>query len=188
MINNKTSINGALASALVERSNLLEDKSHEYTGDGDARKCSVTVKRKGRSKPATWSFSLKEAKTAGLYPANKEAAGAITPTACCTGVRSASVSAGSFRDVLQGMYLTEELVDETPEVKIVTEAPPEPKAASWPKPFKKEEPPPFTPDPEDPKSHEHPIIAAPSDIRRMPRKYPWKRSRPKTAISLISGS
>ena len=162
VINNKTSISGALASALVEKSSLLTDKSHVYEGEGDTRKCSVTVQRKGRSK-VTWAFSVKEAKTAGLYP-GKAGSGWHSYTDSMLYWRALGFCfRREFSDVLQGMYLTEELVDDLPkEIKIVTDAPPvvdPPKA--------KEQAP--DPDPVDTaKAMASPIIAEPSDIPPKP--------------------
>ena len=162
VINNKTSISGALASALVEKSSLLTDKSHVYEGEGDTRKCSVTVQRKGRSK-VTWTFSVKEAKTAGLYP-GKAGSGWNSYTDSMLYWRALGFCfRREFSDVLQGMYLTEELVDDLPkEIKIVTDAPP---AVDPPK--AKEQAP--DPDPEDTKkAMASPIIADPSDIPPKP--------------------
>jgi hypothetical protein len=162
VINNKTSINGALASALVERSGLLVDKSHEYTGDSEARKCSVTVQRKDR-KPATWSFTIKEAKQAGLYPGKQGSGWSNYPDSMLYWRALGFCYRREFSDVLQGMYLTEELVDEVPEVKVVTDAPSIATGRGY-REVPKTETVPFEPDPEDPKAHQHPIISAPSDI------------------------
>jgi hypothetical protein len=164
VINNKTSINGALASALVERSGLLTDKSHEYKGDGDARSCAVTVQRKGR-KPSTWSFSIKEAKHAGLFPGKPGSGWSNYPDSMLYWRALGFCYRREFPDVLQGMYLTEELVDEVPEIKIVTDnrqVPVQGPAI----------PPPFEPDPTDPKAHEHPIIAEPSNVQGKPEGKP----------------
>ena len=122
VINNKTSINGALASALVERSGLLIDKSHVYEGEGDARKCSVTVQRKGR-KHTTWSFTIKEAKSAGLYPGKSGSGWSSYPDSMLYWRALGFCYRREFPDVLQGMYLTEELADEVHEIKVVTDAP-----------------------------------------------------------------
>lgn len=165
VINNKTSINGALASALVERSGLLVDKSHEYTGDNEARKCSVTVQRKDR-KPATWSFTIKEAKQAGLYPGKQGSGWSNYPDSMLYWRALGFCYRREFSDVLQGMYLTEELVDEVPEVRIIPASEPPAPHGQGPEPTipKRATAVPFEPDPEDPKAHQHPIISAPSDI------------------------
>lgn len=66
IINNRASISTDLAVRLVEKSGLLKDKNTVYEGEGETRKCVVTVLRQDRS-PATWSFSIAEARQAKLF-------------------------------------------------------------------------------------------------------------------------
>jgi hypothetical protein len=66
IINNRASISTDLAVRLVEKSGLLKDKNTVYEGEGETRKCIVTVLRHDRS-PATWSFSIAEARQARLF-------------------------------------------------------------------------------------------------------------------------
>lgn len=116
VINNKTCMSGSLASALVERSGLLEDKEHSYEGEQetDARKCTVTVQRKGR-KPVSWSFSIKEARKAGLYP-GKPGSGWATFSDSMLYWRALGFAyRREFPDVMGGMYMIEELSDAIPE-------------------------------------------------------------------------
>jgi hypothetical protein len=145
VINNKTCISGALASALVDRSGLLVDRSHVYEGEGDTRKCVATVQRKDRSK-TSFSFSIREAKQAGLYPGKPGSGWHSYPDSMLYWRCMGFCYRREFSDVLQGMYLTEEIIDEMPEVKIVTDAPP------------------AAPDPETVAGDAHPIISAPSEV------------------------
>jgi hypothetical protein len=169
VINNKTAINGALASALVDRSGLLEDKTKSYEGEGESRKCVCTVKRKGRTK-TTNEFSIKEAKKAGLYPGKPGSGWSNYPDRMLYWRALGFCYREDFNDVLQGLYLTEELADEVPEIRIVPASEPPPKGQEDPSMPgsatipERDKPAPFEPDPTDPKAHEHPIISAPSDI------------------------
>lgn len=62
VINGKPSVYGDLALALVQASGLLED--HKETDDGTTATC--TVKRRGDSTPHVVTFSMADAKLAGL--------------------------------------------------------------------------------------------------------------------------
>ena len=153
VINNKTSISGALAMALVYRSGLLEDRTKAYVGEGDDRKCVCTTKRKGQSK-TTCEFSIKDAKKAGLYPGKQGSGWSSYPDRMLFWRAMGFCLREDFSDVIQGLYLSEELADEVHEIKIVTDAaPPEVKKA------------PADPDPEDTaKAMAHPLIADPSHV------------------------
>lgn len=145
VINNKTCISGALASALVDRSGLLVDRSHVYEGEGDTLKCTATVQRKGRTK-VSFSFSIRQAKQAGLYPGKAGSGWHAYPDSMLYWRCMGFCYRREFSDVTHGMYLAEEIIDELPEIRIVTDAPP---AAL---------------DPETVKADSHPIISAPSDV------------------------
>jgi hypothetical protein len=114
VINNKTTLSGDLAMFLVERSGLIEDKEHSFEGEGDTRKCTVTVTRKGR-KPKVWSFSMPEAKKAGLL--DRKSSPWITFPDSMLYYRALGFALRrEFPDVLRGQHLTEEL-DQLPEEK-----------------------------------------------------------------------
>jgi hypothetical protein len=112
-INNRTVISSHLAMALVERSGLIADKEHAFSGNGSDRSCTVTVQRKGR-KPKSWSFSMAQAKAADLlgkdswkkWPDNM-----LYARALMFALRT------EFSDVLHGMHAVEEfdvMADEEP--------------------------------------------------------------------------
>lgn len=106
VINNKTTLSGDLAMFLVERSGLIEDKEHVFEGEGDSRKCTVTVTRKGR-KPKVWSFSIPEAKKAGLLD-RKSSPWLTFPDSMLYYRALGFALRREFPDVLRGMHLTEE--------------------------------------------------------------------------------
>jgi hypothetical protein len=105
IVNNQTAIRGDLAMALVERSGLLADKDHEYSGDGMERKCVVTVERKGR-KPKSWSFSMQEAKQAGLL--DKKGGWHTFPDSMLYYRALGFALRREFSEVMFGMHLFEE--------------------------------------------------------------------------------
>jgi hypothetical protein len=114
VINNRTTLSGDLAMFLVERSGLIEDKEHVYEGEGESRKCTVTVTRKGR-KPKVWSFSMPEAKKAGLL--DRKSSPWITFPDSMLYYRALGFALRrEFPDVLRGQHLTEEF-DQLPEEK-----------------------------------------------------------------------
>jgi hypothetical protein len=108
IINNRVGIMGDLALAMVEASGLLEQKRVEYSGEGDSLECKVTLQRKGR-KAQTYSFSVREARTAGIY--DRSSTWRSYPRrmtyyrALGFGLRD------EFSDVLRGTKTVEELMD-----------------------------------------------------------------------------
>jgi hypothetical protein len=115
--------------ALVERSGLFEDKEHVFEGDDGFRKCTVTVTRKGR-KPKSWSFSMGEARVAGLLD-RKSSPWATFPDSMLYYRALGFALRREFPDVLRGMHLTEEfdqMPNEKPaqasEVKVPVSVPP----------------------------------------------------------------
>ena len=67
VVNGRPSIWGDLATALVRRSPLCESlTAPTYTGEGSKLTVSVSGKRKGDPKEATFSYSMEDAKLAGL--------------------------------------------------------------------------------------------------------------------------
>jgi len=108
VINNRIGIMGDLALALVQASGQLKDYSKEYSGEGDQYTCTVTLQRKGR-KPHTYSFSVAQAKQAGIYERNAVYRSypdrMIYYRALGFGLRD------EFPDVLKGIKTTEELMD-----------------------------------------------------------------------------
>lgn len=165
VINNKTCMSGSLASALVERSGLLIDKGHVYEGEPDteSRKCTVTVQRKGR-KPVSWSFTLREAKKAGLYP-GKTGSGWNSFSDSMLYWRALGFAyRREFPDVMGGMYLVEELSDDPPERAVEGRTLSASEVNIGPVPLAPR--PPVDPDPDDPTASTHPLIAETAKDRK----------------------
>lgn len=108
-INGRPSIYGDAALALCEASGLLEDYRQEWTGEGDTRKCTVTVKRRNRPTPTTQSFSAKDAKTADLW--GKSGPWKTSPDRMLMFRARGFALRDTFADVLKGMILAEEAGD-----------------------------------------------------------------------------
>jgi hypothetical protein len=108
IINNRVGIMGDLALAMVEGSGHLQQKSVEYIGEGDELECKVTLKRKGR-KAEVYSFSVKEAKQAGIY--ERSSVWKSYPKRMCYYRALGFGLRDEFADVLRGIKTVEELQD-----------------------------------------------------------------------------
>jgi hypothetical protein len=115
VINNRVTIMGDGALGLVRKSGLLDGEPKvEYAGEGETRSCTVTVKRKGADSPRSASFSMKEAKTAGLL--DRPAPRGIPPWKAYPDRMLyyrplGFVLRDAFSDVLMGMPIYEEVRD-----------------------------------------------------------------------------
>jgi RecT family len=108
VINGRLGIGGDLALAKVRSVGLLkETPKRVYSGEGDDFTCTVTLHRKGEEEPRDFSFSIREAKQAGIYNNNwpKYPQRMVYYRALGFGLRD------MFSDVLKGMYTSEELED-----------------------------------------------------------------------------
>jgi hypothetical protein len=108
IINNRVGIMGDLALAMVEASGLFEQKRVEYSGEGDSLECKVTLQRKGRE-PQTYSFSVREARAAGIY--ERSATWKGYPRRMCYYRALGFGLRDEFSDVLKGVKTVEELQD-----------------------------------------------------------------------------
>jgi hypothetical protein len=108
IINNRVGIMGDLALAMVEASGLLEQKRVEYSGEGDSLECKVTLQRRGRE-AQTYSFSVKEARSAGIYDRSPTWKG--YPRRMCYYRALGFALRDEFADVLKGTKTVEELQD-----------------------------------------------------------------------------
>jgi hypothetical protein len=108
IINNRVGIMGDLALAMCEASGLLQQKSAEYSGEGDELECKLTLKRKGR-KAEVYSFSVKEAKAAQIY--ERSAVWRNYPKRMCYYRALGFGLRDEFSDVLKGIKTVEELQD-----------------------------------------------------------------------------
>ncbi len=108
VIGNNPSIWGDGALGLVQASGLLEDM--EETDDGATATC--TVKRKGRATPIVRSFSMDDAKKAGL--AGKAGPWTQYPARMRQMRARAFALRDGFADVLRGLHIVEEVRDYQP--------------------------------------------------------------------------
>lgn len=117
VINNRIGIMGDVALGLVRASGLLDDEPEvEYSGEvgKDNWTCTVTVKRKGTKKGRSASFSLGEARQAGLL--DRASAKGIPPWKAYPKRMLYYRPLGfilrdTFSDVLKGLPIAEELRD-----------------------------------------------------------------------------
>ena len=105
VINGKASVGGNLALSLARASGLLENFVEEC--DGIAAIC--TVRRKGDSFDTVASFSVDDAKAAGLW--NREGPWRSYPKRMLLMRARGFALRDAFGDILGGMILTEELED-----------------------------------------------------------------------------
>jgi hypothetical protein len=108
IINNKVGIMGDLALAMVEGSGLLTQKSVSYEGEGDELVCKVSLRRKKRQ-AETYSFSVAEAKQAGIY--ERSSVWKSYPKRMCYYRALGFGLRDEFSDVLKGIKTVEELQD-----------------------------------------------------------------------------
>lgn len=111
VVNGRASLMGDLALALVRKSGLLASYKREWIGTegADDYGCRITAKRKDTNEEADYTFTFGEAKRAGLCR-----------TAMWTGFTKRMVYYRTlgfilrdlFSDVLMGLYVTEELLNE----------------------------------------------------------------------------
>lgn len=108
VIGNNPSLWGDGALGLIQASGLLEDM--EETDDGHAATC--TMKRKGRTTPIVRSFSMDDAKRAGL--SGKAGPWAQYPARMRQMRARAFAMRDGFADVLRGLHIAEEARDYAP--------------------------------------------------------------------------
>jgi hypothetical protein len=112
VVNGRASLMGDLALGLVRKSGLVNPKAGGYLresweGEGEARKCVVSAKRSDTGEEMARSFSVAEARVAGL----------VGKTAMWTAFQDRMLRYRAlgfllrdlFSDILLGLYLTEEL-------------------------------------------------------------------------------
>jgi hypothetical protein len=67
VINGRPTIWGDALLAIAYSRNLIEDINETITGDGDQRTATCTIQRRGNTTPTTRTFTVANAKTAGLW-------------------------------------------------------------------------------------------------------------------------
>jgi hypothetical protein len=115
VINGRPGIFGDAALALVRRSGLMESYAQEMTGEGEARKARVTVKRTGDA-AITSEFSVADAKRASLW--GKQGPWSQYPDRMLLFRARGFALRDVFGDVLKGLRTVEELRDTPPEKNV----------------------------------------------------------------------
>lgn len=111
VVNNRPTIWGDAALALVRSSGLLEDIAETYTDAGPKSVATCTVKRKGQATPISRSFSMADAIRAGL--AGKDLYKLYPQRMLPARARAFALRDG-FADVLKGLAVREEVEDYQP--------------------------------------------------------------------------
>jgi hypothetical protein len=110
VVNGQLGIRGDLALAMCESSGKLVDTPEvQYTGEGDELSCTVTVKRKGKKSPRSQSFSIHQAKAAGIY--ERSTAWKGYPERMVYYRALGFILRDVFPDILKGIKTIEELQD-----------------------------------------------------------------------------
>ncbi len=124
VVNGRPTIWGDGAMALVRGSGVCEWVDEHIDGEGDARVAVCEAKRRGDPKPTRRTFSVADAKKAGLW--NKQGPWQQFPERMLQMRARAFCLRDLFADVLGGLYLKEEIEDAPAEARRV--APPAPVA------------------------------------------------------------
>lgn len=132
VVNGRPTIWGDGAMSLVRASGLCEYVKERIDGEGDKRVGVCEAKRKGEPDPIIRTFSVQDAKNAGLWgkagPWQQYANRMLAMRARAFTLRD------GFADVLGGLYLKEELEDVPTHTQARVSAPPPPQMIEAPKP------------------------------------------------------
>lgn len=160
VVNGRPTIWGDGAMGLVRGSGLCEYVHEAVTGTGEGRAAVCKAKRKGEVEPIVRSFSVADAKKAGLW--GKSGPWTQYPDRMLAMRARAFALRDGFADVLGGLYLREEL-DDAP-VRASREVPPAPPPAIAAGPGLKQLEPPAPPPAAEIVSAETGEIRAPQEI------------------------
>ena len=122
VVNGRPTIWGDGALGLVQGSGKMESHKETFTGEGEQRKATCVVKRRGNSDVTTGEFSVTSAKKAGLW--GKSGPWSQYPDRMLMMRARGFALRDAFSDVLRGLGIAEEVQD-TP-VDITPKAPPAP--------------------------------------------------------------
>ncbi len=111
VVNGRPTIWGDGAMGLVRGSGACEFIRETIAGDGDAMKATCQAKRKGETEPIVATFSVADAKKAGLW--GKQGPWQQFPKRMLQMRARAFCLRDGFADVLGGLYLREEIEDST---------------------------------------------------------------------------
>ena len=109
VINGRPTLYGDALPALVHGSGLLEDLQERIDGQGDAAMAVCVAKRKGVATPVTRTFSVEDARTAGLL--NKPGPWTQYRNRMLAMRARAFAFRDAFADVLRGIQVREEVED-----------------------------------------------------------------------------
>jgi hypothetical protein len=111
VVGGRPSIFGDLGLAMVEASGLMEDFFEDFEGEPykDDFKAICISKRKGRSRPTIWQFSVQDAKMAKLW--GKSGPWSENPKRQLQMRARWFVLRNAYADVLRGLYGREEMED-----------------------------------------------------------------------------
>jgi hypothetical protein len=109
VINGRPSLYGDAALALVNASGMLADYRQELTGQGDERRCTVTLQRKDRPSAVATSFSVADAKRAKLW--GKDGPWTTYPDRMLMFRARGFALRDMFPEVLKGIITSEEAAD-----------------------------------------------------------------------------
>ncbi|HVL71698.1 MAG TPA: recombinase RecT, partial [Beijerinckiaceae bacterium] len=121
VVNGRPSLWGDSVIGLVRASGLLDSIEETVTGDGDQRVATCIVKRKGDAKSITSTFSVADAKKAGLW--GKSGPWQQYPDRMLRMRARAFALRDGFADVLRGLAIREEMEDVAATARDVTPPP-----------------------------------------------------------------
>lgn len=111
VVNGRPTIWGDGAIGLVRGSGACEHIHESITGDGEAMVATCSAKRKGEKEPIVGTFSVADAKKAGLW--GKQGPWQQFPKRMLQMRARAFALRDGFADVLGGLYLREEIEEDT---------------------------------------------------------------------------
>jgi hypothetical protein len=109
VINGRPSLYGDAALALCRASGLVADYRQEMTGQGDERRCTVTIQRKDTPSAVATSFSVADAKRAKLW--GKDGPWTQYPDRMLMFRARGFALRDMFPEVLKGIITSEEAAD-----------------------------------------------------------------------------
>lgn len=115
VINGRATLWGDAIPGLVLGSGLVESLEETISGDGDKMVATCTAKRKGCSQPFTRTFSVADAKSAGLW--DKAGPWRQYPKRMLSMRARSFCLRDGFADVLRGVAVREEVEDYSPRVE-----------------------------------------------------------------------